>query len=81
MALLENSSNKAEGWTKIGIKSLQVHNIARRLEQDHGKYQFMFSKFILISDYCKDVAVDSAVSRGVRTSRKCCLIEHIGATI
>ena len=71
MALLEKLIQQSRGLDQIGIKSLQVHNIARdRLEQDPEKYQFMFSKFILISDYCKDVAVDSDVSRGVSYLKK-----------
>ena len=56
MELLEKLIEQSRGLDQIGIKSLQVHNIAQDLlNQDPTTYQLMFSKFLLIHKFSNDV--------------------------
>lgn len=68
MELLEKLILQSRGLDQIGIKALQVYNIASGiLKEDPGRYQMMFSKFIFIDKYCKDVhgIQDTNVPKGI----------------
>ena len=52
MELLEKLIQQGRGLNQIGIKALQVYQIAAELrENDAEKYEFMFSKFNFINGY------------------------------